>query len=147
MHVHDKPHGWIGVDFDGTLAHYDGWKGAAHCGEPIAPMVERVKRWLDAGWEVRIFTARVFPFYRPILPRESLMTRLADDDFDRVEFNRAQEAAQAATAIREWCEKHIGLQLPITCVKDYAMAELWDDRAVQVRANTGEPVGESTRGL
>lgn len=29
----------------------------------------------------------------------------------------------------------------------YGMIELWDDRAVQVRANTGQPVGESTRGL
>jgi hypothetical protein len=47
--------GWIGVDLDGTLAHYDGWKGADHIGEPIAPMVERVKRWLSEGHEVRVF--------------------------------------------------------------------------------------------
>jgi len=26
--------GWVGVDLDGTLAHYDGWKGADHIGEP-----------------------------------------------------------------------------------------------------------------
>jgi hypothetical protein len=29
--------GWIGVDLDGTLAHYDGWKGIDHIGEPIKP--------------------------------------------------------------------------------------------------------------
>ncbi len=27
--------GWIGVDFDGTLATYDGWKGPSVLGEPI----------------------------------------------------------------------------------------------------------------
>jgi len=46
-----------------------------------------------------------------------------------------------------WCEKHLGLALPVTCVKDMHMIELWDDRAVQVVTNTGMPVGASTRGL
>lgn len=50
--------GWIGVDLDGTLAYYDGWKGADHIGEPIRPMLERVKEWRRAGLDVRIFTAR-----------------------------------------------------------------------------------------
>ena len=26
---------WLGVDFDGTLAKYDGWQGHTHLGEPI----------------------------------------------------------------------------------------------------------------
>ena len=34
--------GWIGVDLDGTLAHYGGWIGPDHIGDPIAPMVERI---------------------------------------------------------------------------------------------------------
>ena len=51
--------GWIGVDLDGTLAEYLGWQGMGHIGEPIAPMVERVKAWLAEGKDVRIFTARV----------------------------------------------------------------------------------------
>lgn len=50
--------GWIGVDLDGTLAHYDTWRGPEHIGEPIMPMVERVRRWLAEGQEVRIMTAR-----------------------------------------------------------------------------------------
>lgn len=41
----------------------------------------------------------------------------------------------------------IGRELPVTATKDFAMIELWDDRAVQVRMNTGEVVGHSTRGL
>ena len=47
-HEHDnKPRGWIGVDFDGTLAQYGTWVSPTHCGKPIAPMVERVQRWLE----------------------------------------------------------------------------------------------------
>jgi hypothetical protein len=49
---------WIGVDLDGTLAHYAGWKGRDHIGDPIPPMLERVKRWLDEGKKIKIFTAR-----------------------------------------------------------------------------------------
>jgi hypothetical protein len=49
---------WIGVDLDGTLAYYDGWKGASHIGEPIPEMVGRVHRWLSEGKVVKIFTAR-----------------------------------------------------------------------------------------
>jgi len=50
--------GWIGVDFDCTLAEYHGWNGG-ELGPPIPAMVERVKAWLAEGREVRIFTARV----------------------------------------------------------------------------------------
>lgn len=103
--------GWIGVDLDGTLAHYGGWIGPDHIGEPVAPMVERVKNWLREGREVRIFTARAW---------------------------RAEPADLAA--IEAWCERHIGVRLRVTCEKDYGMIELWDDRAVQVVFNTGEPV-------
>lgn len=114
------PRGWIGVDLDGTLAHYTRYQGPTHIGPPVPAMVERVKRWLDAGHDVRIFTARVF------------------DEATR---------ADVYPAIRAWCVEHIGRELRITCVKDHAMWELWDDRAVQVIPNTGTPVGASTRGL
>lgn len=103
--------GWIGVDLDGTLATYNRWVSVDHIGEPIAPMVERVKQWLSQGKEVRIFTARVF----------------MDD-------------GTAVAAIERWCEEHIGQKLPVTNVKDYGMIELWDDRAVSVEANTGRVI-------
>lgn len=113
--------GWHGVDLDGTLAHYDGWRGVEHVGAPISKMVERVKRWLEAGEPVRIVTARV---YAP------------PDDAQR-----QGEAAVATLAIRAWCQENLGVVLPITCMKDFAMIDLWDDRCVQVVPNTGEPVG------
>lgn len=110
--------GWIGVDLDGTLAHYDGWQGADHIGEPIPAMLERVKRWIADGREVRILTARVSHDGSP---------------------SRVREAHFATVAIINWCGTHLGSVLPVTCTKDYAMIELWDDRAVTVVANTGEP--------
>lgn len=108
--------GWIGVDLDGTLAVYYGWKGASHIGAPVPRMLERVKSWLAEGKEVRIFTARVY------------------HDNSSV---RVHEASVARDAITAWCKEHIGQELRITNVKDYAMFELWDDRAVQVIPNTG----------
>lgn len=113
--------GWIGVDLDGTLAHYEGWKGHTHIGEPIQPMLDRVKNWINQGVEVRIFTARVS--------------------------GGAMESAEVRQAVLDWLFKHGLPMLVITCIKDYAMLELYDDRAVQVEMNTGRLVGHSTRGL
>ena len=108
--------GWIGVDLDGTLAMYDGWKGADHIGEPVPAMLERVQRWLAKGERVKIMTARV-----------------AKSDW------RPDEAAieHCRQVIQDWTEKHLGVRLPVTNVKDYSMLELWDDRAVQIIPNTG----------
>lgn len=50
--------GWIGVDFDGTLAYYDRWRGHGYAGPPIRAMLARVKAWLAEGKTVKIFTAR-----------------------------------------------------------------------------------------
>ena len=48
--------GWIGVDFDGTLAVYGVGPGAD--GAPVPAMLARIKQWVDQGIEVRIVTAR-----------------------------------------------------------------------------------------
>lgn len=109
-----KTKGFIGVDFDGTLSSYDKYEGPTKTGDPIMPMVDRVKRWLKAGKNVSIFTARVAPAHT------------------------ITEIAQAESAIEEWCEKHIGQKLPITAIKSPHMYELWDDKAVGVEKNTGK---------
>ena len=134
--------GWIGVDLDGTLAMYEGWKGANHIGEPVPKMVARVKRWLEEGREVRIFTARVFPLTFVIEPDTDLTVYPSPSMPVLV-----TRALETAAGIRDWCRQHIGVVLPITCTKDYAMIELWDDRCVQVLPNTGEPVLCSTSRL
>lgn len=104
--------GWIGVDFDGTLATYDGWQGETVFGEPIPAMVQRVKGWLAAGYEVRLMTARAFGEGGQINP-------------DVVE------------ALDRWMDVHLGQRLSITCTKDLHMIVLYDDRCVQVEPNTG----------
>lgn len=114
--------GWIGVDLDGTLATYGNWNGG-QIGDPIPLMVERVKKWIAEGIEVRIFTARVGSG-----GGYSLESGRSDDN----EF-----ASEQRTLIEEWCKKHIGIKLPVTATKDFRMIELWDDRAVQVEVNTG----------
>jgi hypothetical protein len=53
-----KCNAWIGFDLDGTLAHYDEWRGAEHIGEPIYQMIELVKQYISKGQTVKIFTAR-----------------------------------------------------------------------------------------
>lgn len=48
--------GWVGFDFDGTLATHK--PGQQELGTPIAPTCELVRKYLDSGYEVRIVTAR-----------------------------------------------------------------------------------------
>lgn len=115
--------GWIGVDLDGTLAEYGGWTGGS-VGEPIAAMAFRVRKWLAEGHDVRIFTARV--------AETGLRNQIGGVD-DKT-FAEAQRVV-----IQDWCEKHFGVRLPVTATKDFGMVELWDDRAVRVKANEGEP--------
>lgn len=99
---------WIGVDLDGTLAEYGGFKGPDHIGNPIPQMVKRIKQWVAEGKTVKIFTARA------CVP-------------DHIPY------------VKEWCVKHLGFELEVTNVKDYGMVQLWDDRAVRVMFNAGQP--------
>jgi len=47
----------IGVDLDGTLAHYIKFD-PNHIGDPIPKMIDRVKQWISNGIRIKIFTAR-----------------------------------------------------------------------------------------
>lgn len=137
--------GWIGVDFDGTLADYSrGWVAPDHCGAPVPDMLERVKFWLGEGYDVRIFTARIWPLFdAPVgIPVQSLHTLPGISPTEKIVESRA-----AVDAIRAWCREHLGRELRITNVKDLAMVELYDDRCVQVLADTGVLVGKSSRGI
>lgn len=118
-----KKRGWIGVDLDGTLAHYDNWVSEKHIGAPVMPMLERVQRWIaEDRYDVKIFTARVG-------------------------CETQREIEEVTTSINQWCDDNGLPRLEVTCKKDYQMVELWDDRAVQVMPNTGVPIGQSRRGL
>lgn len=109
--------GWYGFDLDGTLALAP--RGGLHSiGNPIAPMIDLVKTYLEQGFEVKIVTARAAP---PFLnPDGTISTE-----------------TQMIKEVEDWCEKHIGVRLPVTCSKDFKMILLYDDRARQVKFNTG----------
>jgi len=77
-----------------------------HIGTPVPRMANRVRAWLEAGRDVRIFTARA-------------------------------GVPEQIPPIESWCMRHFGRALPVTDRKDFGMVELWDDRCVQVIANTG----------
>lgn len=116
------PKGWIGVDFDRTLSERGHDGGDNSPGKPVPVMVERVKRWVAEGRNVRIFTARVTP-------------GITEPNWTPPE--------QQVKVIQDWCLQHIGVILPVTCMKDYYMLELWDDCAVAVEENTGRQLSPS----
>lgn len=113
---------WVGVDLDGTLAIYDGWNGIEDIGLPVPKMLRVVRDLLAEGKTVKIFTARVFTDGTPA---------------------RTEEAHRAREAIIAWCRKYFGRELEVTCMKDFGMVMLYDDRCRQVEPNTGRIIGEA----
>ncbi len=105
--------GHICVDLDGTLAKQKKGYSPTEIGEPIKPMVQRVKDWLDGGVDVKIFTARVSE-------------------------GSAPDKKAVVEAIKDWCAKHIGKRLEVTNIKTKDTIEIWDDRAVGVVHNEGQ---------
>lgn len=101
----------IAVDLDGTLAHYDGWKGIEHIGPVIPEVANAMERAQDEGAEVHLFTARV---------------------------SDPEDAAEAHQVISKWAEENHFNFASITAVKHKFFTEFWDDRAIQVIKNTGE---------
>lgn len=106
---------WVGVDLDGTLAHYDGWKGPTHIGTVIPAMLDKVRAVLRGDYDVvygapttvRIFTARA------CIPEQ-------------------------VPPVQAWLKDHGLGGLDVTNRKDFEMVDLWDDRARRVVTNTGE---------
>lgn len=95
----EEREGWIGVDFDGTLA--ERVSSVKKLGDPVPKMVSRVKRWISEGKEVRILTARNEPEMMPpiydwcrehlgqaievVAKKDMYMMRLYDDRAVQVE--------------------------------------------------------------
>lgn len=129
---------------DGTLVTYDRVFEPTKFGEPIPEMVERVKAWIDAGIEVRIFTARAA---RTEINEKEIEGQIAfcadfgevltrEQSIERIKYWNDQTDASIA-AIKEWCKEHFGRELEVTCEKDFRMLALYDDRAFHVVFNKG----------
>lgn len=95
---------WTGVDLDGTLAYFDSNSSMDEVGEPIPAMMALVKKMINNGIRVKIFTARAtdpeqIPIIRKWLVQNGLpeleitytkdyfMQRLYDDRCIQVERN------------------------------------------------------------
>lgn len=117
---------WIGIDLDGTLAEYNGWRGAWHIGKPVPLMLARVKGWIGSGRTVKLLTARA-----SMPPKEFPV---------EMQTARAAEITEFNKAWAEWCATYGIPVLEVTCEKNCQMVEQWDDRSVQVVPNTGETV-------
>jgi hypothetical protein len=97
--------GWIGVDLDGTLAHFEhGASDPLVVGAPIAVMVDRVKAWIARGIEVKIVTARV--------DGGEVAAAMGTERPDVIEFYRNVEGVIAL--VQAWCVEHIGPALCTT---------------------------------
>lgn len=82
--------------------------GDGSLGKPVPKMIERVRNWIAAGKKVKVVTAR------------------------------ANDGDAEIKKIQEWTVNVFGQALEVTSNKDRFMLELWDDRAVRVKENTGE---------
>ena len=130
--------GWYGFDLDGTLAKYDGWKGIDHIGEPVEPMVDRIKKMHDEGKVVKILTSRVAPKEKPeIKPNPYLENHLTIESPDDMPWAVHAEAWTAREFIQDWCYRVLGFVPEIVYQKDHLMLELYDDRVKQVVPNEG----------
>ena len=103
----------IALDMDKTLAHHESGWGIKYIGEPITPMVNKVKEWLAKGYKVSIFTARV-----------------CDDKPDGM-------IKQQIDLITGFLIKAGLPKLPITAMKSPNFTHFIDDRAYHVERNTG----------
>lgn len=117
--MYEQP--WIGIDLDGTLAEYDPHM-FPQIGKPVEPMRVFVQMLLNAGTEVRIFTARVGP-HGAAYPDGTLI----DPEF----------IPKQVAMIEAWCLAVFNRTLPVTATKDFQMIALYDDRAVQIVENRG----------
>lgn len=97
---------WVGVDLDNTLAEFDVFRGWDHIGAPIPGAVDLVKKMLQQGLAVKIFTARVAP-------------NAEGEDHIPI----------ARSAIEAWTVMVFGRAIPATSQKDVYCTRIVDDIA------------------
>lgn len=76
--------------------------------------------------------------------RDRVLSWLAEGREVRIFTARASDPAQIPH-VERWLAEHGMGGLMVTNQKDFGMIELWDDRCVQVQANSGMPVHEFWR--
>lgn len=105
---------WIGVDLDGTLAEYHGWKGPENIGAPIQPILERVKRILAEG---EVIDNRLVRKVKIFTSRASIPSQVPP--------------------VQKWLREQGLNGVEITCIKDIGCVLVLDDRCEYIVSNTG----------
>ncbi|MCG8633348.1 MAG: hypothetical protein MI863_05935 [Desulfobacterales bacterium] len=94
---------WVGVDLDGTLAVWDSRSTLDRIGPPVPAMLSYVRRMVDNGVRVKIFTARAgdpgqIPKIEKWLDRNGLtgleITNVKDYYMERLYDDRAVQVEQ-----------------------------------------------------
>lgn len=105
--------GTIAVDLDGTLAHWDGVWGTP----------DRI------GLPVPLMLERV--------------KKWLAEGRNVVIFTARAEVPECIPPVEAWCVKHLGVKLKVTNHKTLDIVEIWDDRAISVKMNTGRAIRAS----
>lgn len=108
----------IALDFDRTLSYFDG--DINKMPTLIPEMVIKLKKWLELGYKVSIFTARVSP--------EGKDGKLRETDFTK----------QQRKLIQKSLSQNEIPDLEITCIKSGKFTHFVDDKAVPVEPNKGK---------
>lgn len=83
----------------------------------------------------------------PILPMLERVQRWLREGYEVRIFTARCATPEAVPYVKLWLLEAGLPDLQVTNVKDFAMDELWDDRACQVKFNEGVPAAFSPRGL
>lgn len=101
------------------------------------------KPWIGVDFDgtLSVYTSKQWPeIGPPIMPMVERVRRWLGEG-KRVKIMTARAAdAEQVELVRRWTEQFFGEALEVTDRKDYAMVELWDDRAVGVVKNKGTRV-------
>jgi len=87
-----------------------------------------MKQQIAESKDVRWFTARAWP----------IGVEKPTDWNEQKFIGRLLSSKMAVQYINDWSSKHLGVVIPVTCIKDFGMITLMDDRLIQVIPNTGK---------
>lgn len=117
----DRKKRTVAVDLDGTLAHYDGWKGTDQIGEPLTGAKELLETLINSGYYVIIHSCR-----------------LGSQLFNPDKYEDIKQLTDSRFAVKDWLDYH---KMPYDELwlgfgKPAAVAYI-EDRAVPVEKNLG----------
>ena len=106
---------WVAMDLDGTLAYYDYWRGYKHIGKIIPKAKKLLLEEIENGIKNN-YIVKIFSA-RACVPEHKQY-------------------------VEQWLKDNGLPELEVTNIKDHGMRRLYDDRAIQIKRNTGEIVYE-----